>query len=191
MVFSTHSSTVPSCSVRYLLAIGFLSINTYFLVHYYRCRTKEEKKKLLGNLSSFVILVNIGIVLVLILFGEYFFNALGSKIPFYPYIVIAILTNFFNLFSILPAALFRVIEKPLPLTILNILIGVIALILSLVLVIQFEYTALDVLYANLIVNFIFAFVFLFMVRHHIIWNINLPQILCSNYPVQYWQSLIF
>ncbi|MFX0556543.1 oligosaccharide flippase family protein [Maribacter sp. CXY002] len=160
----------------FLLAIGFLSVNTYFLVHYYRCKTTEEKKRLLGNLSSFVILVNIGIVLVLLFLGEYFFNALGSKIPFYPYIVIAVLTNFFNLFSILPAALFRVIEKPLPLTVLNVLRGLIAFVLTLVLVIKFEYTALGVLYANLIVNFIFAFVFLFMVRHHIIWNINMPQI---------------
>ena len=160
----------------FLLALGFLSINTYFLVYYYRCKTSEEQKKLLGNLSSFIILLNAGIVITLLFFGKYLFNALGSNIDFFPYIVIAIFTNFFNVFSILPAALFRVIEKPMPLTILNISRGVIVFILTLVLVIYFEYTALGVLYANLIVNFIFVFVYLYMVRNHIIWNLHFAQI---------------
>ena len=160
----------------FLLALGFLSVNTYFLVFYYRCKTNEEQKKLLGNLSSFIILLNSVIVIILLFFGKYLFNALDSNIDFYPFIVIAIFTNFFNLFSILPAALFRVIEKPLPLTLLNISRGIIAFILTLVLVIYFDYTALGVLYANLIVNFLFAFIFLYMIRNHIIWNLQFKQI---------------
>jgi len=160
----------------FLLALGFLSVNTYFLVYYYRCKTHAEQKKLLGNLSAFIILLNVVIVIVLLFFGKYFFNALGSNIDFYPYIVIAIFTNFFNLFSVLPAALFRVLEKPMPLTILNVSRGVITFVLTLVLVIYFDYTALGVLYANLVVNFIFAFLFLYMVRHHITWNLNFKQI---------------
>jgi O-antigen/teichoic acid export membrane protein len=160
----------------FLLALGFLSVNTYFLVFYYRCKTDIEKKKLLGNLSAFIILLNTVIVIVLLFFGKYLFNALGSNIDFYPYIVIGILSNFFNLFSVLPAALFRVMEKPMPLTILNVSRGIAVFILTLVLVIYFNYTAIGVLYANLIVNFIFAFIFLFMIRNHIIWNLNFIQI---------------
>ena len=160
----------------FLMALGFLSLNTYFLVFYYRCEDSQAQKKLLGNLSSFVILLNLVLVVILLFFGEYFFNILGSKIPFYPYIIIAVFTHFFNIFSILPSALFRVIEKPLPLTILNVTRGIIAFILTLVLVIFFDYTALGVLYANLIVNFVFGFIFLYMIRNHIIWNLNFPQI---------------
>ena len=126
----------------FLLAFGFLSVNTYFLVFYYRCDDDLSRKKLLGNLSAFVILFNVVLVVIFLFFGSYFFSALGSKIAFYPYIIIAVLTNFFNLFSILPAALFRIIEKPLPLTILNITRGLTAFILTLVLVIYFDYTAL-------------------------------------------------
>lgn len=160
----------------FLLALGFLGVNTYFLVFYYRCTSNEEQKKLLGNLSTFIILFNTVIVALLFVFGKQVFNALGSNIDFYPYIFIGILINFLNLFSILPSAFFRVIEKPMPLTILNISRGIIAFILTLILVIYFDYTALGILYANLIVNFIFAFVFLFMIRHHIIWNLDLKQI---------------
>jgi O-antigen/teichoic acid export membrane protein len=160
----------------FLLALGFLSINTYYLVFYYRCEDGEEQKKLLGNLSSFVILLNVVLVLIFLLFGKYFFSLLGSKIDFFPFIVIGIFINFFNIFSVLPAALYRLLEKPLPLTILNISRGVITLILTLVLVIYFHFTALGVLYAALIVNFIFAFVFLYTVRNHIIWNLCFKQI---------------
>ena len=160
----------------FLLALGFLSINTYYLVFYYRCKNSQEQKKLLGNLSSFVILFNAVLVLFLLLFGKYIFSAFGSKIAFFPYLVIGVLSNFFNIFSILPSALYRLLEKPLPLTILRIFEGIITLIVSLVLVICFHYTALGVLYATLTVNFIYAFIFLYISRKHIIWNLNLKQI---------------
>lgn len=160
----------------FLLALGFLSLNTYFLVFFYRCNSSEEQKKLLGNLSTFIILLNTIIVGVLLFFGSYLFDALGSNIDFYPYLVIAIFINYFNLFSILPSALFRVLEKPMPLTILNISRGIVAFVLTLILVIFFDYTALGVLYANLIVNFVFAFIFMYMIRNHIIWNLELKQI---------------
>ena len=159
----------------FLLALGFLSINTYYLVFYYRCKNSQEQKKLLGNLSSFVILFNAVLVLFLLLFGKYIFSAFGSKIAFFPYLVIGVLSNFFNIFSILPSALYRLLEKPLPLTILRIFEGIITLIVSLVLVICFHYTALGVLYATLTVNFIYAFIFLYISRKHIIWNLNLRQ----------------
>lgn len=160
----------------FLLALGFLSLNTYFLVFFYRCETKEEQQKLLGNLSSFILLLNAVIVVILLIFGPSIFKALGSNIDFYPFIIIAVFTNFFNLFSILPSALFRVLERPMPLTILNVSRGVIAFGLTLVLVIFFDYTALGVLYANLIVNFVFAFVFMYMIRNHMVWNLDFKQI---------------
>lgn len=160
----------------FLLALGFLSVNTYYLVFYYRCDSVAEQKKLLGNLSSFVILLNLLLVVLLLFFGDYFFILLGSKIDFFPYIIIGVLTNFFNLFSILPAALFRLLEKPISLTIVNVSRGFVTLVVTLVLVIYFHYTALGVLYAGLIVNFIFAFIFLYLIRNHIIWNLNFKQI---------------
>jgi O-antigen/teichoic acid export membrane protein len=160
----------------FLLALGFLSLNTYFLVFYYRCKSNEEQKRLLGNLSTFIILLNSLIVVFLLFFGKYLFDALGSNIDFYPYIVIAVFINYFNLFSILPSALFRVLEKPMPLTVLNISRGIVAFALTLILVIFYDYTALGVLYANLIVNFVFAFIFIYMIRNHIVWNLNFKKI---------------
>ena len=160
----------------FLLTFGFLCINTYYLVFYYRCEDETAQKKMLGNLSTFVILYNIAIVVLFLLFGNYFFTLIGSEIKFYPYIFVGVLTNFFSIFSILPAALYRVMEKPMFLTIVNVVRGILTLVITLVLVICFDYKALGVLCAGMTVNFIFAFIFLYSVRKHIIWNINFKQI---------------
>lgn len=160
----------------FLMALGFLSLNTYYLVFYHRCKDSQEQKKLLGNLTSFVLLLNAALVVILLVFGKYFFGFLGSKIDFYPYIVVGVFSNFFNLFSILPAALYRILEKPLPLTIINVSRGIVTLILTLVLVMHFDYTALGVLYAGLIVNFIYALLFLYSTRNYMIWNLCFKQI---------------
>jgi O-antigen/teichoic acid export membrane protein len=160
----------------FLLALGFLSVNTYYLVFYYRCKNNEEQKKLLGNIFSFVIIFNLIILLLLLLTGKYIFHYLGSDISFYPYLFLGILTNFFNLFSILPSALYRLIEKPFILTIINISDAVITISLTLVLVIHYHYSVLGALYSALIVNFIFAFIFLYTIRNHIIWNFDIKQI---------------
>lgn len=62
--------------------------------------------------------------------------------------------KFFSVFAILPSALFRLQEKPLPLTCLNIVRGVLTLALTLILVVQYEYKALGILISNLFINII-------------------------------------
>lgn len=160
----------------FLLVCCFLCTNTYYLVFFYRCENETAQKKLLGNLSCFIIGFNILFVLFSFLFGEYLFGYLESNIPFYPYIIIGVLTNFFSIFSILPSALYRLLEKPLFLTFLNISRGVITLILTIVLVVYYNYSALGVLYATLIVNIIYAALFLYSTSKYIIWNFNFYQI---------------
>lgn len=160
----------------FFLAFGFLSLNTYYLVFYYRSENEESQKKLLGNLSSFIILLNAFFVGVLLLFGDSLFKAFGSDIQFYPFVAIGVISHFFNIFSVLPSALYRLLEKPMFLTIINIVRGVITLVLTLILVIQFNLDAIGVLCAYLIVNFIFMFIFLYAIKNKIIWNINLSQI---------------
>ncbi|WP_432222937.1 oligosaccharide flippase family protein [Flavobacterium sp. TMP13] len=160
----------------FMLVCSFLCTNTYYLVFFYRCENEIAQKKLLGNLSTFVIGFNILIVLFFLLFGEYLFGFYESNIPFYPYIIIGVLTNFFAIFSILPSALYRLLERPMFLTVLNVSRGLISLVLTIVLVVCFGYSALGVLYANLVVNAVYAVVFLYTTRNYIIWNFNIKQL---------------
>lgn len=160
----------------FLIVIGFMCVNTYYLVYYYRQDNEIEQKKLLGNLSIFILALNLFISLVLFLFGNYYSKVFGGNIEFYPYIAIGVATNFFNTFSILPSALYRLLEKPTLLVCLNIAKGVITLALTLLLVVKYNFTALGVLYSNLAVVFIFAFIFAFITFKQAIFSLNIQQL---------------
>lgn len=160
----------------FLIVIGFLCLNTYYLVYYFRVGDLEEKRKLLGNLSLFVIAFNVFISVLMMLVCPYMFSFLGVSIAFYPYVFIGILINFFNVLSILPSALYRVQERPMPLTVINVLKGVLLAALTLFLVIYCDYKALGVLYANLIVSGLFGMVYLKITYKNIVLNINKKQI---------------
>lgn len=162
----------------FLSIITFLGLKTYYLVYYYRIGGETERKKLLGNLSIFVIIINIVITLILFLVGNNLFLAIGSQIKFYPYIATGILINFFNVFTILPSALYRVKENPLPLTLLNILKGIIIMCLTWFIVIRIP-TAESVLYIRLVVYVFFAILFFIITYRNSIWQIDKRQIISA------------
>lgn len=156
--------------------IGLLCLNTYYLVYYYRQSTEADKRNLLGNLSIFILGLNFILSVIVCISGAYFPNLLSDKITFYPYLFIGIVTNFFNLMMILPSALYRLKEKPLPLTILNVLRGVLTTVLTVVLVVYFEFTAEGVLYSTMFITIVFGVVFLLITIRNMNFAFNLSQI---------------
>lgn len=160
----------------FLMIMGILSLNTYYLVHYYKTEGEEAKKRLLGNLDLFIIIFNLGLTLFLYIVGPFILNRIGSEVNFYPYMALGLATSFFNVFKYLPSALFRLQERPLPLTIINICSGVLSLFGSLFAVIYIKADATSVLLSNLIVAIIFAIVFFFITNKNAIWNINVVQL---------------
>ena len=159
-----------------LTTIGFLCLNTYYLVFYYRVGNEEEQKKLLGNLSIFVIGLNILLSIFCLGIGSIFPKVFSAKISFFPYIAIGIITNFFNILAILPSALYRVQENPLPLTMLNILRGFLSTGLVILLVVKYKFTALGVLYSTLAVSFLFGLIFLVITFNNMTWHIDRIQL---------------
>lgn len=160
----------------FLVVIGFLCLNTYYLVFYYRQPDEKSKQKLLGNLSIFVIGLNLILSILLFLFGPTLFHLFESNISFYPYIAIGIVTNFFNILAILPSALYRLEERPLPLTILNVAKGVLIFGITLWFVVGLHYKAEGILYAQMIVTVIFGIIFFLITNKNMIWNIDWKQL---------------
>lgn len=160
----------------FLTIVGALCLNTYYLVHYYRQDSEVERQRLLGNLSLFTILLNVGIVVVLCLLGCVFPRLFSDKIPFFPYIFIGLLTNLFSIIIIYPSAFYRVKENPLPLTLLNVFRGVLTTICTVVLVACFGFTSFGVLLSNLIITSIFSLIFVAMTWKDTIWNLNRKQL---------------
>ncbi len=162
----------------FLSIFCLLGLNTYFLVHYYKCETLHEKKALFGNLTIFLILFNVTFLCILLIFGDNLFAMFGSNISFYPYIAMGMILNFFNIQSVMPGALYRVQENPLPLTVVNILKGALTMIGTFICVICLDENKVEsVLFLRIIVALIAFVIFMMMSYRFVIFNINLSQII--------------
>ena len=143
----------------FLMIIGFLCLNTYYLVFYNKQNSLVEQKKLFGNLFIFVIGINVIGTLLLFMVGPVILDVFDSNVSFYPYMTIGIVTNLFNILSVLPLALFRMQERPWPVTIINIIKGLLGFVLTLLVVVRYNYKAEGVLFVNMAISILFGFIF--------------------------------
>ena len=160
----------------FLVAAGLLCLNTYYLVYYFRVGGDNEKRKLLGNLSIFIVFNYIIIALILFIFGPSLFRLIGSKVDFYPYIAIGIATAFFSILTVLPSALYRVKENPFPLTIINVIRGFLVMVLTILSVYLLEPNALNVLWARFIATAFFGMIFVYITFKNATFSINITQL---------------
>lgn len=163
-------------SIETLLTIlTFLGLKTYYLVYYFKVGDEAEQKKLLGNLTIVVFFFNLLLCTALMIVGGNIFSAIGSGVDFYPYIALGVLSNFFSIFSTLPSALYRVRENPMPLTILNVIRGVLIMVATIILI-PTHPTSEMVLTIKLVVNFTFAIFFFYITCSNAIFKLNFQQL---------------
>lgn len=160
----------------FLIVFSVLCLNTYYLVFYFRQETEEAKRRLLGNLTVFILGVTFLLSLFLIVAGILLSDYIHSEISFYPYVTIGIAINFFNVFSILPLATYRVQENPMPLAVINVVKGGLIMVLTLLLVVCYGYKSLGVLFSTLVVNALFAICFLLITYKNAIFCFDWTQI---------------
>ncbi len=96
--------------LSFLLVLTSLSVNTYALRSYYKLKTKPEKEELLGNLFIFLCGWAFLMLVIEILIIPVLLSALNIQIPFYPYFLIALVINFFDIVAIIPLISYRVHE---------------------------------------------------------------------------------
>lgn len=160
----------------FLTIVTFLGLKTYYLVYYYKMPNEVEQKKLLGNLTLFILGFNLFITIILTLIGQPLFKSLGSgDVGFFPFIFVGIVTNFFSILSVLPSALYRVRENPLPLTIINAVKGLLIMILTWWWVVR-DPSAITVLNIKLIVSVVFGIFFLYITFKNSILKFNWKQL---------------
>lgn len=162
--------------IMFLSIVSMLSLNTYYLVFYYRQTDEIAQRKLLGSLSFFVLGVNVALSLLLFGFGWFIFDGTGSNIAFFPFIALGVATNLMQSFSVMPTALYRLREKPLLLSMLVVLRSVLQVGLGIVFVVYFAGGALGVLWANFIVAAIFAVIFAVITYRNAILTFDWEQI---------------
>ena len=163
-------------SIESLLAIlTFLGLKTYYLVHYYKVGSEDEQKKLLGNLTLVVLFFNVLLSISFLFLGSDIFRSIGGGVDFYPYIALGVGCNFFSIFSTLPSALFRVRENPMPLTIVNVVQGLLIMVLTIFLIPQHP-NSTTVLTIKMAINFCFAVFFFIITCKNAIFQLNIQQL---------------
>src|SRR5438105_2344340 len=103
---SSYITTV----VTFLYVLTSLSVNTYALRSYYKIKSEVEKKKMLGNI--FLFLNGFGLIMLCLeaLLFPILLNAFSVQVPFYPYFLLGLIINFFDVASIIPLIAYRVNE---------------------------------------------------------------------------------
>lgn len=160
----------------FIVAAGLLCLNTYYLVYYFKVDGEKEQRNLLGNLSLFIIANYLFIAALLFVFGPKLFKLIGSSVDFYPYIAIGIATAFFTIVTVLPSALYRVQERPAPLTVLNVIRGFAVMIFTILSVYILKPSAVNVLWARFVATAIFGFIFLYITFKNATFKLDLPQL---------------
>lgn len=156
--------------------ICLLALSTYYLVYYFRVGDEVERRKLLGNLSIFLFGFNLIVLSFFLLIGPWLFGLWDCKVDFYPYIALGLTNVVLNIIPIMPSALYRAMEKPLPLTILNALRGFLSMGLTVVFVLYVNKSALGVMWARTIVGAVFALIFMSITIKNSIFSFNWNQI---------------
>jgi len=160
----------------FMYVFSVLSLNSYLLRNYFEISSETEKKKFIGNLFVFVASYNVVVLLVFSAVLSIVFKVMEIQVDFFPYMFLALLTNFFNIFSVIPMALYRIQEKAEKFVWLSLISTFLQIILSLLLIITFDQGVLGRYYGILIVSILFAGVYFNLMRKEVIFNFNYQQI---------------
>ena len=95
----------------FMYIFSVLSLNSYLLRSYSETNSDLEKKKFVGNLFVFIMSYNIVVMFVFSAVLSIVFQVMEMQVNFFPYMFLALLTNFFNIFAVIPMALYRIQEK--------------------------------------------------------------------------------
>lgn len=142
--------------MNFLLVVSSLSLNSYVLRHYFEINTNEDKGKLFGTIFIFIILFN-GILLFLEFWIiSYLITLLHIQIPFDPYFKIALASNYFEIFGMLPLIYFRIMKQAWNFLLLSASKAVLFTSTVLILVMHYKMGVMGFFYGMLFVNLIFV-----------------------------------
>jgi O-antigen/teichoic acid export membrane protein len=157
-IFTYTTSIIGVMSV--LSAMG---LNAFYLRNY---AVERDKKEINGTIFWSMVLWNIFLLIVSLLLMPFFLILVKAPFSFYPYMFLALLTQFFNSMEIIPMRTYR-IKGEVNYYLVRILIKtILSVSLGLIFVVELKLGVLGRYYADLINASIFAIVFIvYMIRN--------------------------
>lgn len=179
-IFTNYLSTEDYGIISYtnsimffLLVISSLALNTYLLREYYNIESEEERKNVIGNVFSTILVFNILLLIVSFVLGPILIKFFNLKIPFYPYFSLSLLNNFFEVLSIIPLVIFRVKENAIGYVLVNSARAALIFLVTYLLIANLDMGVLGNFYGRLIINGIFSLIYFFIVLKNSKLNLNL------------------
>lgn len=153
-----------------------LGITSYVMRHYYECNLESEKKRFMGTIISFIIVLSLIVSIFFSLFGGSFFPKLFKDIQFSPYILLGVWICFVSMFEILPDVLFRIKDQAVLFISLKLSKSILRITLSIIAVVLLQRGAEGPLTASLIVASAFVLFYIWYLKDKIQLNFSFPII---------------
>lgn len=160
----------------FVFVVGTLSLNTFVLRHYFELNTEEAKAKLLGNIFLFLCFFSLFCTLISLLIFPLGIKAFNVQVPFWPYFVLALLTNFLDSLSILPLVYYRLQRNALGYVRLTFVRAVLAYALTFTFIVLLRWGVLGHYYGNLLTGVCYAVVYSIVMFRHAKLRIDWKQI---------------
>lgn len=100
--------------MEFLLVFSLLSLHSYVLRFWmdYAPNDDAGRRRLVGGVFVFLCALNVVILAGGFTLGPLAISALDVQVPFFPFFALALVSNFFNMTSVLPLAVFRLLDRP-------------------------------------------------------------------------------
>lgn len=169
---SSYITTVGT----FLFVLTTLSVNTYALRTYYKMKSDIDRKKLLGNL--FLFLSGWGLIMLLVeaLLFPVLLKAFSVQVPFYPYFLLGLIINFFDVISIIPLISYRVHEDAKGFVMLSVGRTLLQYLFVLFLVVYFRMGLFGSFMGRFLACIPFAIVYVAVLKAKAIFSLNKEQI---------------
>ena len=149
--------------IAFVSVVSTLSLNTYLLRKIFEVKNLVEKKTLIFSAFATITIVNILLLSAAYLIGPYIFDYFEIKVPFFPFVHLVLLINFFEIFSTVPFVLLRVNKSAKEYVVINVFKSILIFGSTCLLLIYFNHGILGYFYSRLIINFLFAIFFIYYI----------------------------
>lgn len=97
--------------IIFVFVFSLMSLNSYILREYFQLKEITEQKKMIGNFFLTLVCYNIVSLFIFIGLLSFLFSVLELQFNFFPIMLLALLANFFEIFSIFPQIIYRIQQK--------------------------------------------------------------------------------
>ncbi len=163
--------------IIFVFVFSLMSLNSYILREYFQLKEITEQKKMIGNFFLTLVCYNIVSLFIFIGLLSFLFSVLELQFNFFPIMLLALLANFFEIFSIFPQIIYRIQQKAIIYIYFTVSKTILQMGSILILLIYLDQGVLSKYYGVLGINILFAFLSFCIIKQNAVFSINIAQII--------------